>query len=84
MADATDAAADAALALELVARFFANQIDAGAVMREEIARHVHDCADAVGERYPALANRAQLQAVRIVDALPAGWAEGDDDWREPA
>lgn len=81
---ASDAAADAALALELVARFFGNQIDAGAVTREEIARHVHDCAAAVGAREPALASRVQVQAVRIVDGLPAGWAEGDGDWQEPA
>lgn len=78
------AAADAALGLELVRAFFANQIDAGAVLREEIARHVRACAQTVGERTPELGPRAEIEAERLIATLPAGWAEGDEEWQEPA
>lgn len=86
MTQTTDpiARADAALALELVGRFFANQIDAGAVLREEIARHIAACAETVAERHPDAAAHLEQRAAEIVARLPAGWAEGDDEWQEPA
>lgn len=80
----TDAAGDAAFALELLRDFFAGQIDAGAALREEIAAHINACADRVAERDPTLAHRATMRAVEMIDQLPAGWAEGDKDWTEPA
>lgn len=78
------AAADAALALEIVGRFFAQQIDAGAVLRGEIAAHVRSCAEAVALREPHLAVRVDAQATLLIASLPAGWAEGDDPGWMPA
>lgn len=79
---ARNAAADSALALELITRFFIGQIDAGAVLREEIAAHMRDCAARVGSIEPAFADRAMLETERLIAGLPAGWAEGD--WQDPA
>lgn len=86
MADNIDptARADSALALELVARFFGNQIDAGAVLREEIARHIMACAEAVALRQPESAPHLDTRAAAMIAQLPAGWAEGDEEWHEPA
>jgi hypothetical protein len=77
--------ADAALALELVGRFFAGQIDAGAVLQAEIAAHITSCADAVADRMPLVSHHIAEQAHAMIARLPAGWAEGDDpEWQEPA
>ncbi len=71
------AAADAALAIELVGQFFGNQIDAGAVLREEIAAHIQVCAERVGARQPAFADRAALEAAEMIARLPSGWHDGE-------
>ena len=81
---ARQAAADAALALEIVGRFFGTQIEVGAVLREEIVLHFRHCASTAAEREPALATRIDAQATRLIDQLPAGWGGNDPDWVEPA
>lgn len=77
-------AADAALALELIGTFYANQIDAGAVLHGEVAAHIRACADAVAQRLPYAADQLGTRAEAMIAKLPAGWAEGDGDWVEPA
>lgn len=81
---AENAAADAALALQLVGEFFAGQIDAGAVLRHEIAAVISVAADKVADENPAIGPRAQASAQEMIRRLPAGWADGDTEWREPA
>ena len=80
------AAAEAALALEILRGFFAQQIDAGAVEREEVARQIDAAAARLteGERDRKFTTYVTRAAHNFAATLPAGWAEGDSDWQEPA
>lgn len=72
------------LALAIVTRFLANQIDSGAVEPAAVARLVREAAQDVATAEPAFGLVADRRAEAIIGAMPDGWASGDPDWQEPA
>lgn len=71
---------------ELLGGFYANQVDAGAVLREEVAAHITAAAEraVAGAHVPAgVADEVRMSAQAMIIGLPEGWASGDD-WQEPA
>lgn len=83
-----ETAEELAFIRELLIDFYSTQIDAGAVLREEIAQHILDCG-----RRAELRTSNQTSAIRdaahaMIEQLPEGWASGEGGdggpWQEPA
>lgn len=72
------------LALAIVARLLATQIDIGAVAPEQVAGLIRNAAGDVGSLEPAFGPYAQRLGESLIAAMPDGWASGDPDWQEPA
>lgn len=74
--------ADAALALELIGAFFAQQIDAGAAVHGEVAALIRTSMHRVADRLPLQSQHIQQRGAGMIGRLPGEWASGD--WQEPA
>lgn len=77
-----EAAADAALALELFGQFLAQQIDTGATDFATAAAFIRTSAHAVADRMPLQSQQIQGRGAEMIGRLPGEWAAGD--WQEPA
>lgn len=73
---------------ELLVDFYSTQIDAGAVLREEVERHILDCGRRAELRTDNRTSAIRDAARAMIEQLPEGWATGDDGtgapWHDPA
>lgn len=73
---------------ELLVDFYSTQIDAGAVLREEIVQHILDCGRRAELRTDNKTSAIRDAARAMIEQLPEGWASGDDGagapWQDPA
>lgn len=75
--------AELAFIRELLGDFYATQIDAGAVLRDEIAAHIRAAADRAARAHPYASHTVEAAAAAMIAALPEGYASGEN-WQDPA